>query len=337
MEAADASDPIFDGSCRLWCLADTDWAHDPETRKSVTCKIVEADGCQVMSGVAQQSLLAQSSGEAAFIGMHEICLDLVFYRNLFSWFGFRVVWRLLTDSSAAKGMAQRQGVGKVRHLDLRTLYLQDLVKTEGLRIVKVKGEHNKADIGTKTHPQAKFEQLRELNQIIPIAELGSRPSSMEANSVTEEKPRKRAFIVGGTNEVRAALVTLLAFLSATIVETKKLNGEASEIVSAPSTIMYPRPCVTCDSYGCAVEVSWATVGILFAMVMVMVHVILHSFRRSHCSLPPQPEVALAHATPRIEIISTRTVGTMSMVTYQRKLQTPRFHVIAEIGQGVFAG
>ena len=77
---------------------------------------------------------------------------------------------------------------------------------------------------------------------------------------------------------------------------------------------------------------------MLALVMILVHVFLNSFRRSHSSLPPQPEVALAHAKPGIEVISkSRTVGTMSMVTYQRKLQTPRFHMIAEVVQGVFAG
>ena len=46
---------------------------------------------------------------------------------------------LLTDASAAKGMAGRIGAGKVRHIEVSQLWLQDKVSRGELRVRKVGG------------------------------------------------------------------------------------------------------------------------------------------------------------------------------------------------------
>ena len=40
------------------------------------------------------------------------------------WLGFTVIYRLHVDSSSAKAMINRDGVGNVKHLDVRALWLQ---------------------------------------------------------------------------------------------------------------------------------------------------------------------------------------------------------------------
>ncbi len=55
----------------------------------------------------------------------------------------------LTDSSAAKSIAQRAGVGKVRHLYTRALWLQAEVKLGRLNMLKVGTEDNVAAVGPK--------------------------------------------------------------------------------------------------------------------------------------------------------------------------------------------
>ena len=54
-----------------------------------------------------------------------------------------------TDSSAAKQFVSRQGLGKMRHLQIRDLWLQKEVSEGRIKVVKVKGDHNPADILTK--------------------------------------------------------------------------------------------------------------------------------------------------------------------------------------------
>ena len=56
---------------------------------------------------------------------------------------------LETDSSAAKGVATRRVVVKLRHLHIPLLWLQRRVTNRELRTLKVNGTENEADIGTK--------------------------------------------------------------------------------------------------------------------------------------------------------------------------------------------
>ena len=65
----------------------------------------------------------------------------------------------LTDSSAAKGITNRQGVGKVKHLSLRELWLQDAVSKKLLKVQKEDTETNWADFGTKVLEGPRISQL----------------------------------------------------------------------------------------------------------------------------------------------------------------------------------
>ena len=57
-----------------------------------------------------------------------------------------------TDASAAIGMAQRKGSGKVRHIDVGMLWIQQHCKNGTVEVKKVAGKSNPADIFTKSVP-----------------------------------------------------------------------------------------------------------------------------------------------------------------------------------------
>ena len=63
--------------------------------------------------------------------------------------GIEVQVRLRTDSAAAKAIASRRGLGKVRHLEVAQLWLQQRVGTGEVELMKVKGIGNLADALTK--------------------------------------------------------------------------------------------------------------------------------------------------------------------------------------------
>ena len=54
-----------------------------------------------------------------------------------------------TDASAAIGVAKRTGIGKLRHMHVCFLWLQELVKAGRIIIRKIFGEDNTADVYTK--------------------------------------------------------------------------------------------------------------------------------------------------------------------------------------------
>ena len=53
------------------------------------------------------------------------------------------------ESSAAKAIASRIGLGRVRHLEVRFLWLQEAVAKNKLELRKVLGKINPADLLTK--------------------------------------------------------------------------------------------------------------------------------------------------------------------------------------------
>ena len=57
-----------------------------------------------------------------------------------------------TDASAAIGMTQRKGSGKVRHIVVGMLWIQQHCKTGKVEVKKVAGKSNPADIFTKGVP-----------------------------------------------------------------------------------------------------------------------------------------------------------------------------------------
>ena len=133
--------------------SDTDWAGCPVTRKSTNGTAVLFGGHCWMTQSSTQVPISLSSGEAEFyglvktgsraIGIHNLCKDLGF-----------LLWGELTlevstDSSAAKGVAVRRGVGKIRHLETGSLWVQAAVAAKRFALSKVDGTKNEADLMTK--------------------------------------------------------------------------------------------------------------------------------------------------------------------------------------------
>ena len=63
--------------------------------------------------------------------------------------GFELRISLCTDSSAAVGICRRAGIGRVRHLAVGQLWVQELVRDGAVGLFKVRGEFNPADLLTK--------------------------------------------------------------------------------------------------------------------------------------------------------------------------------------------
>ena len=53
------------------------------------------------------------------------------------------------DASAAIGIAQRRGLGNIRHLDAQSLWVQDALRQRRFEITKVPGAENPSDLMTK--------------------------------------------------------------------------------------------------------------------------------------------------------------------------------------------
>ena len=78
-------------------------------------------------------------------------------------FAFKLAPRLGSDSSAARSVASRQGLGKLKHLALKHHWIQETVHQGWVVCRKELGEYNAADLLTKHLAEEKvfsyFEKL----------------------------------------------------------------------------------------------------------------------------------------------------------------------------------
>ena len=96
-----------------------------------------------------QAVIALSSGEAEYYGMVKGASVGLGVKELMRDLGMQLRTRVFTDASAAIGIASRKGLGKVRHIEVNQLWLQDKVGTKEIEIRKVESKKNLADALTK--------------------------------------------------------------------------------------------------------------------------------------------------------------------------------------------
>ena len=153
----------------LSVYSDADWAGCPLTRKSTSGTIVMIGSHIIFTQSSTQAPLATSSGESEFygcvkaasrgLGLRQLAADLGIFilndtqekvsalatvRN-----GTPLHLRLYTDSSSAMGTACKRGCGKIRHIEVGSLWLQQVVADKKITIAKILGTKNPPDILTK--------------------------------------------------------------------------------------------------------------------------------------------------------------------------------------------
>ena len=129
--------------------SDSDWAGDRSTRRSTSGMIITFGAHSIDASSSTQACIALSSGEAELYAMGKAAASTILAANLLRELGVSAEPVVKSDSDAGRGMVRRIGAGRVRHLQLRELWLQERVREKQLRIERVDSEVNPSDIGTK--------------------------------------------------------------------------------------------------------------------------------------------------------------------------------------------
>ena len=109
-------------------------------------------GHTIKTWSATQHAYALSSAEAELYALVESTTRAKGIISLARELGFHELDNALvlgTDSSAAKQFVSRPGLGKMRHLQIRDLWIQREVAKGNVRIIKVRGDSNPAELMTK--------------------------------------------------------------------------------------------------------------------------------------------------------------------------------------------
>ena len=152
-------------------MSDSDRATCKTTRKSMSSSMERFGAHVIDASYARQSVVALSSGEAEFYALTRSAAIGRTTKQIWDVIGFPGLPLVVkTDSTAAKGIAGRKGVGRVKHLlDLRDLWVQDLVARGDLRVEKEPTDTNWADLGTKP---LSGQRITELLKLMPLHRRG---------------------------------------------------------------------------------------------------------------------------------------------------------------------
>ena len=101
-----------------------------------------------------QQVVSLSSAEAELHALCKAASEGLAASNMSHELYMPLELRLLTDSSAARGIVQRQGCGKVKHLDVKTLWIQERESSGDLTVVKVPRLENCSDLMTHHYTES---------------------------------------------------------------------------------------------------------------------------------------------------------------------------------------
>ena len=139
--------------------SDSDWAGCKRTAKSTSGGAVMVGGHCVKSWSATQKSITLSSGEAELVAAVKMSTEVLGMLQLLEDWGVSREAKVYVDSSAAIGITQRKGNGKLRHVKVGMLWVQEKVEDGELQVVKVLGARNPADAMTKHLAGSRIDEL----------------------------------------------------------------------------------------------------------------------------------------------------------------------------------
>ena len=195
--------------------SDSDWAGNRITRRSVSGCCILVNNAFVHGCSKSQKTVALSSAEAEYNSAVACAIDGILIHSMveFVYPGSVAPLQLLVDSAAARGMMQRQGVGRVRHIAAKLLWLQLHVASGQICVVPVGTKTNPADIATKSLHPARIKFL------LGLLDTRDADSGFERVGVAE------ASLVENGNAVRAVCKDLRSFAK------RDRSGDAAKVLS----------------------------------------------------------------------------------------------------------
>ena len=129
--------------------SDSDHAGCIKTRKSTSGGIIRWGDYVLKWWSKTQPTIALSSGEAELAALIRATSEGLGMQSTMQEFGIEAPLKIKGDAIAAMGMVKRQGLGRVRHLAVADLWIQQKAKDGSAKYEKLPGAQNTSDIMTK--------------------------------------------------------------------------------------------------------------------------------------------------------------------------------------------
>lgn len=152
-------------STTLTAFADSDWAEDRETRKSISGVICKVFGASVSWSSRKQDVVSTSTTESEFYAIAETVKEIQWLKNILNDFHVNVkepITIFSDNQSTIKLIENSKFSSRTKHIDVRLHFVRECVR-EGKIILKYcPSEDNIADLLTKPLAGVKMKYLRNL-------------------------------------------------------------------------------------------------------------------------------------------------------------------------------
>jgi hypothetical protein len=151
-------------------LSDANWADGP-SRRSTSGGAAYYDGFLLQSYARTQNVVALSTCEAELLAISTATQEGIYITHLLSEINVEVTLKVRSDSSAARMVVARRGPGRMKHIQIRHLWLQEGYRRGTFELGIIKSDENIADVFTKGFAGPRHGYLKSL--------LGLQPSQGE--------------------------------------------------------------------------------------------------------------------------------------------------------------
>ncbi|CAE7827505.1 RE1 [Symbiodinium sp. CCMP2592] len=145
----------------LEVCSDSDWSGCKRTRKSVSSCAILWDNMLLYAHSKTQKTISLSSAESEYNSLVSAAAEGIFLSACIRFLlpDYTLEQICLVDNSACRALACRQGVGKMRHISGKLLWLQQMTKDNVLSVGPIPTAENVSDLGTKPLKAERIEKL----------------------------------------------------------------------------------------------------------------------------------------------------------------------------------
>ena len=139
-------------------LTDASWASSAG-RKSTSGGTIFFGGVLLQTWSRTQSVVALSSCEAEFLAVGTAVQEGALVQHVLAELGATAKLRVYCDSSSARQLANKRGVGRLKHMQIRELFVQEEVRAGRLELAAISSVDNLADLLTKAFTRTRHDEL----------------------------------------------------------------------------------------------------------------------------------------------------------------------------------
>jgi hypothetical protein len=143
----------------LRVYSDSDWAGCRDSRRSTSGGALIVDGVVLKAWSSTQATVATSSGEAELHAVVKAASEGLGFQSIAHDIGFDLRLELVVDSSAAQSIVSCVGLGKLKHVEVKWLWIQQAVAAGRVAVSWIPGSRNPADVMTKPHNAERFVEM----------------------------------------------------------------------------------------------------------------------------------------------------------------------------------